>query len=152
MAILSVPVPITGNGAFWHVWALMSSPFVPSPDPCYFGRMEAKDVLQRCPLCHESYQAEAVFPLDGQKRSKVYHCYCHACKRAMLAVLFEASGWLSSVGMLTEFTAAEARRAPKLAVVDGDVCLKAHRCFQEGSQAFCAFLQKQAEKPSSFAS
>lgn len=113
--------------------------------------MEAKDVLQRCPLCHESYQSSAVFALDGQKR-KVYHCYCHACKRAMLAVLFEASGWLSSIGMLTEFTAAEARRAAKLGVVDGDVCLQAHRYFTEESRAFCAFLQKQAKKPSSFSS
>ncbi len=113
--------------------------------------MEAKDVLQRCPLCHESYQASAVFALDGRSR-KVYHCYCHACKRAMLAVLFEASGWLSSVGMLTEFTAAEARQAARMGPVDGDACLQAHRCFQEGSREFCAFLQKQAEKPSSFRS
>lgn len=114
--------------------------------------MEAKDVLQRCPLCHESYQTSAVFPLDRQKRSKVYHCYCHACKRAMLAVLFEASGWLSSIGMLTEFTAAEARQAAQLAPVDGDLCLQAHRYFAEESRSFCAFLQKQAKKPSSFAS
>lgn len=114
--------------------------------------MQAKDALQRCPLCHESYQVSDVFPLDRQSKPRVYHCYCHACKRAMLAVLFESSGWLSSVGMLTEFTATEAARIPDLEAIDGDQCVRAHQTFGEGGRAFCEFLQKQAKKPSSFAS
>lgn len=70
----------------------------------------------------------------------------------MLAVLFENSGWLSSIGILTELTAEESRQCPELAPVDTDLCVKAHQVFEEGSRDFCSFLQKQAKKPSYFRS
>ncbi len=70
----------------------------------------------------------------------------------MLAVLFEASGWLSSIGILTELTAEESRQCPDLPPIDGDICVKAHQAFEEQSHDFCLFLQKQAKKPSYFRS
>ena len=87
--------------------------------------MEAKDVLQRCPLCQEAYCAGSVCALDqAPGRPSRYHCYCQACKRAMVAILHETSGWLSSIGMLTEFTADEAVRAGELAPIDAEACLQ----------------------------
>lgn len=114
--------------------------------------MQAKDVLQRCPLCQAMYQANAVSPLEGADSRQLYHCYCQNCHRAMLAVIFEATGWLSSVGILTELTAEESRQNPALAPIDADACVKAHGVFEENSQEFCAFLQKQAKNPSYFRS
>ena len=114
--------------------------------------MEPRDVLQHCPLCHGSYQPEAVSELEGPQGRKLFHCYCQGCKRAMLAVMFEASGWLSSVGILTELTAEESRRCPDLSPIDADICVKAHQVFEEESRGFCLFLQKQAKKPSYFRS
>jgi hypothetical protein len=70
----------------------------------------------------------------------------------MLAVLFESTGWLSSIGILTELTAEETRLCPDMAPVDADICVKAHRTFEEQSRDFCNFLQKQAKKPSYFRS
>lgn len=114
--------------------------------------MEPKDVLQRCPLCQALYQAGGVSPLEEPQGRRLFHCYCQACHRAMLAVIFEATGWLSSIGILTELTAEESRQSPDLAPVDADVCVQAHRTFEEGSRDFCLFLQKQAKKPSYFRS
>lgn len=59
----------------------------------------------------------------------------------------ENAGWLSSVGMFTEMTADEAKRARTLAPIDAKQCIQAHHLLEE-SAAFCQFLLKQAENGS----
>ena len=110
--------------------------------------MTPHDVLHRCPLCQAEYQKEAVVCLEEGMipgKPRLFHCVCSGCKRSMVALLVETSGWLSSIGMLTELSVEEARVAKDAQAIQGDHCVRTHVMLEESSEAFCAFLLKQAE-------
>lgn len=110
--------------------------------------MTPRDILQRCPLCHAAYTETAVVCLDPNVstggKPRYYHCSCSKCKRSMIALLVESTGWLSSVGMLTELTAQEAQGVPDLAPISGDHCVALHEALAKDSGYFCKKLLKQA--------
>ncbi len=62
----------------------------------------------------------------------------------MVALLVESTGWLSSVGMLTELTANEAREVPSLAPISSDHCVALHDALEAGAPDFFKKLLKQA--------
>ena len=113
----------------------------------YAQNMTPRDVLQRCPLCHVEYGQDAVTCIDAGPvtgKPRLYHCACGSCKRSMVALLVESTGWLSSVGMLTELTADEARTIPVLSPVSGDHCVAIHEMLLGDGMAFFEKLTKKA--------
>lgn len=109
--------------------------------------MTPRDVLQRCPLCHADYEQDAVVCIDSGPvvgKPRLYHCACGSCKRSMVALLIESTGWLSSIGMLTELTANEAREVPSLAPISGDHCVAIHEALEADTSDFFEKLLKQA--------
>lgn len=66
----------------------------------------------------------------------------------MIALLLETTGWLSSVGMLTELTAHEARRMHECPPIAADHCVRTYKMLEESSIELCGFLLKQAENTS----
>lgn len=65
-----------------------------------------------------------------------------------MSFVTELAGWVSSVGMLTELTAFEAKQLPDRSLIDTDLCVRAHRVFFEHGREVCQFLQKQTKNHS----
>ncbi len=58
----------------------------------------------------------------------------------MMAIVLEANGAVSSVGLVTDLEAADALRMNDRAPISDDDCIAAHRILQQESRAFCAQL------------
>ena len=105
--------------------------------------MNPRDILQKCPFCQTTYEPTGITALTSNERLFRFHCVCIKCGRSVVSFLTELAGWISAVGMLTELNASEAKNLPASRVIDADVCVQAHRFFEEHSQELCRFLQKQ---------
>lgn len=62
----------------------------------------------------------------------------------MLAIVLEAQGSMSSLGLMTDLEATDALRFQEYAPISADDCIAAHRVLEEGSQAFCEALRPTA--------
>jgi hypothetical protein len=98
-------------------------------------------LLAHCPLCQAAY-ADAEVRLLGEKGStRLFHCTCHACGHAMLAVILEQQGSVSSVGLVTDLEVQDAMRFREMLPISPDDCVLAHRVVEEESKGFCEALK-----------
>jgi hypothetical protein len=59
----------------------------------------------------------------------------------MLAIILEAQGSVSSLGLMTDLEAKDALRFQESAAVSADECIAAHRILEESSREFCDALR-----------
>lgn len=97
-------------------------------------------MLGDCPVCKKTYPEEAVRHLGRERGVDLYHCACKGCGHAMLAVVLEQAGLVSSIGMMTDLEINDALQMYKANAITKDECVKAHRMLEEESQGFCQAL------------
>lgn len=83
--------------------------------------------------------------LVGEKgATRLFHCTCRACGHAMLALILETQGSMSTVGVVTDLEVQDALRFRDLEPITDDDCIQAHRVVEGESRELCRLLMKQA--------
>lgn len=104
-------------------------------------------LLSHCPLCRTSYKGSEVRLCSELRQGKVYHCTCLSCQHAIVAVVLEASGWSSSVGMVTDLSHMDLQRVEPYRAISDDDCIRFHDWLEKYGTAWClAFLDKNRVK------
>ncbi len=91
-------------------------------------------LIVECPLCHAAYPEDAVKPLGETAAGKLFHCSCGACGRSMMALMRENTGYVSTIGLVTDQTVADAVRLTERAPISADECIGAHVLLEEESR------------------
>ncbi len=97
-------------------------------------------MLAHCPMCHSAYEPSEIRLLGEKGTTRLFHCTCGSCKHAVLAVVLEAAGSVSSVGLMTDMEVQDAMRFQLAGPVTTDECIAVHRLLESESQAICAAL------------
>lgn len=97
-------------------------------------------MLSQCPICKKSYLEDAVKHVGQDRGAELYHCSCKGCGHAMMAVVLEQAGLVSSIGMLTDLEVSDALQLSKTNPITKDECVKIHRVLEKESQALCQAL------------
>ncbi|MFH1078589.1 MAG: hypothetical protein V1745_04925 [Patescibacteria group bacterium] len=101
-------------------------------------------LLAHCPLCQTAYGGAEVRLLGERGTTRLFHCSCRSCGHAMLAVILESQGSVSSVGLVTDLEVQDAMRFRGAVPISADDCVTAHRILENESQAFCSSLAGKA--------
>ncbi len=99
-----------------------------------------QQVLAHCPLCQAAYPETQVRLLGEKGTSRLFHCSCRSCGHALLAVIVESSGSVSSVGLVTDLEIQDAVRFRDAEPITADECVAAHRALKDDSKALCGRL------------
>ncbi len=102
---------------------------------------EPSRILTQCPLCHADYGKDTVRLLGVEGLTRLVHCTCLSCGRAMLAIILEASGFVSSVGVVTDLEMEDAVRFRDATPILMDECIRFAEQIQRNSQGICKALQ-----------
>lgn len=97
-------------------------------------------ILTTCPLCQSAYGRGEIRLVGDRGTSKLFHCRCTQCGHAMLAVIMEARGWVSSIGLVTDLEATDAMRFQTAQPIQTDECVAWHQMLEEKSAELCALL------------
>lgn len=98
-------------------------------------------LLSHCPFCKQPYQPGAVKRLGDRLGAQIYHCTCTICQRAMVAVVLEQIGMVSSLGMVTDLEINDALRFYQATPIQKNECVEMHRMLDAESQEFCKILK-----------
>lgn len=99
--------------------------------------VQPSKLISECPMCKSSYEEKEVRLVQEQGTSRLFHCTCRSCGHAMLAVVLEASGMVSSVGVMTDLQAMDAFRFQDAKPITVDECVRAYQALEVRSFAFC---------------
>ncbi|MBU1908382.1 hypothetical protein KKF59_04640, partial [Patescibacteria group bacterium] len=58
-------------------------------------------LLNHCPLCQTVYKDNEIRLLGQSGARRMFHCKCRSCSHAILAIILETSGSVSSIGLVT---------------------------------------------------
>ncbi len=97
-------------------------------------------ILTQCPLCQAHYGEEQIRLVGEQGTTRLFHCRCEACGRSMLAVILEASWFVSSVGVVTDLEAQDALRFQSAAALSSEECIQFHQVLEGQSKVLCQAL------------
>lgn len=100
-------------------------------------------LLERCPLCQVAYKKEDVRKVGTQDKTKLYHCTCLGCGHAVLAVILEGSGWMSSIGVITDLQAIDATRLQP-EPISSDECIEICSHIAQDSQKLSRLFYERA--------
>ena len=104
--------------------------------------MQPSRLLAQCPLCQTSYDEKEIRLVGEKGTTRMFHCTCQSCGHAMLAVILEASGFVSSVGVMTDLEANDALRFQQATSISSDECVHLHTVLEQESRKFCQALLK----------
>ncbi|MBI5654797.1 hypothetical protein HZC53_04060 [Candidatus Uhrbacteria bacterium] len=97
-------------------------------------------ILGHCPLCQEAYGTAGIKLVGERGQARLFHCTCTGCGQAVLAVVVETQGSVSSVGLVTDLEIQDALRFAALSPVTSDECLAAHRMLEDDSRGLATRL------------
>jgi len=103
-------------------------------------RPYSERLLAHCPLCQTAYKTTEVRLLGERGTTRLFHCTCRSCGQAVLAVILESNGSVSSVGLVTDLEMADALRFTSAQTISSDECIAVHRLMEGESLAFCQYL------------
>lgn len=87
------------------------------------------------------YNEREVHLLGERGTTRLFHCTCRGCGHAMLAMILETQGSVSSVGLVTDLEVQDALRFRDRVSLTSDECLLAHRVLEDHSRDVCQILQ-----------
>ena len=106
-------------------------------------------LLAHCPVCHAAYPASDIRLLGERGPARFFHCTCGACGNAVLAVVLDQGGSMSSIGLVTDLEAQDAVRFREALPISTDECVAIHKIVTGDTKAFCeALLRPKAPKAS----
>ncbi len=91
-------------------------------------------------MCLAEYQDHAICLVGERGNTRLFHCSCQTCGHAILAVILESSGWVSSIGVMTDLEAQDAIRFQNTEPIHPDECVALYRTLETESGAFCHAL------------
>lgn len=87
-------------------------------------------VVRECPVCSTAYRADQVAVLHAAGHNHLVHLTCGACHNALLAMVVVSALGMSSIGVMTDLSAADAVRfGRRLPVSEADL-LSFHQVLQ----------------------
>lgn len=104
-------------------------------------QLEPSKILTQCPSCQASYGQGTICLLGEEGMTRLFHCTCMQCGRAMMAVILEASGFVSSVGVATDLVAEDAVRFQDVSPLKLDECIYFAEQIRSQSQKLCKAIQ-----------
>lgn len=96
----------------------------------------SQKLLAHCPVCRTAYSPKGIRLVGEKGMTKVFHCSCTSCKHAVLAVILETPGAVSTVGMVTDLELQDALRFKDMAPVSADEVLQLHMELEHEAQAW----------------
>lgn len=97
-------------------------------------------------MCQTTYPKEGIRLLGVRDGAKLFHCSCLQCGHAVVAIVLESAGWVSSVGMVTDMKMPDAVRVQSLPAVSSDECIGFHTELEQKSREICAWLATDGQK------
>lgn len=91
-------------------------------------------LIVECPLCHAAYQEDAVKALGETAAGKLFHCSCGDCGRSMMALMRENTGYVSTIGLVTDQTVGDAVRLTDRGPISADECIGTHTLLERESR------------------
>ena len=101
---------------------------------------QSSALLTQCPICQSGYQPGEIRLLGERGPTRLFHCSCRQCGNAVMAIVLENSGWVSSVGVVTDLEAQDALRFQGVPVISSDECIHFHRFLEAESRDLCLRL------------
>lgn len=98
-------------------------------------------LMKGCPLCKKDYTREALEIVEEGIGTHLVHLTCTYCSNAMLALIVVSKLGMSSVGMLTDLNAPDARRLHHKAAIGEDMILGFHDYLTQNSKEFIHLLK-----------
>jgi hypothetical protein len=84
-------------------------------------------LMRECPLCGGAYQEKQVEIIEENGSGHLVHITCDQCQNAILSLVVVSQIGMSSVGIVTDLSAIDARRLQKRPPVSEDVVLNFHQ-------------------------
>ncbi|MBU1032681.1 MAG: hypothetical protein ABII13_00415 [Patescibacteria group bacterium] len=97
-------------------------------------------LLANCPMCQSTYEDKEVRLVGERGATRLFHCTCRSCGNAMLAIILETRGSISSVGLVTDLEPQDAIRFKDLVAISSNDCIQTHRLLKDKSKDFCQAL------------
>ncbi|MBM3204661.1 hypothetical protein FJZ48_01615 [Candidatus Uhrbacteria bacterium] len=94
-------------------------------------------ILTQCPVCQAPYVDERIRLLGARGPTQLFHCSCQQCHHAVIALVLENGGWVSSVGLVTDLEAEDALRFQSVSTLTTDECIQFHQVLEHESKDFC---------------
>lgn len=100
-----------------------------------FGEVSLK-LMKECPLCGREYSETALKIIDESDETRLVHMTCSHCSHAMLAMVLTTRLGLSSIGILTDLTAADVGNFQKKFPLTEDDILNFHNYLENNHKIF----------------
>ncbi len=98
-------------------------------------------LMKTCPLCKNEYTREAVELVEEGTGTNLVHLTCLFCHNAMLALIVVSKMGMSSVGMLTDLNAPDAKRLYRKNALGEESVLDFHDYLKKHSDEFIYLLK-----------
>ncbi len=84
--------------------------------------LEGLKLMRECPMCKNEYKFDRFSVLDEYNGVHLVHIVCPKCTNSILALVTISQFGMSSVGMVTDLSAEDARKVYTLdAITDDDI-------------------------------
>ncbi len=100
----------------------------------------APHIIAQCPACQAEYAQDKVRLVGEQGSIRLFHCTCDGCGHAMLAIILESAGGMSSLGIVTDLEAKDALRFQKAPIINANECVGWHEILEGQSREVCEQL------------
>jgi rubredoxin len=97
-------------------------------------------LMKNCPQCKAEYTKEAFEIVEEGTGTHLVHLTCSHCANAMLALIVISKLGMSSVGMLTDLSALDAKHFHHKDALDEESVLGFHDCLFQNSKEFIHLL------------
>lgn len=99
-------------------------------------------LMKTCPLCTKEYTKDSVKIVEESIGTQLMHLTCGHCKNAMLAIFVSSNLGMSSVGMLTDLTAYDAKRLHRKEPISEEAVLALHDSINKNQKEIIHLLTK----------
>lgn len=101
---------------------------------------QPQQLIAHCPLCHAAYAANDIRLLGEKGPTRLFHCTCVACGHAVLAVILETGGAVSTLGLMTDLELSDALHFKDAPQISSDEVVGLHRELETASRDWCRRL------------
>ncbi len=98
-------------------------------------------LMKNCPMCKNEYTREAVELVEEGVGSHLVHVTCGICHNALLALIVVSRLGMSSIGMLTDLDAPDAKRLYRKTALGEESVLGFHDYLKKHSKEFIHLLK-----------
>lgn len=88
-------------------------------------------LMHQCPLCRQDYAKDGIALLEEKEGVSLVHLECAGCMSSVLAIVMVSQLGMSSVGVITDLSAEDARRFREREIFTQDDVLDFYGCMQK---------------------